>query len=202
MKLSKPKWIRTSALLAALAMVVAGLVLCRLGTPVASSTTPEAGAAAATRVQAPEPAREAEPTESAAPATEPSDLAETPGPAQQSTTEVQAPAPAPRKPAPPAAPKPKVVTRKPVPQSYLPPFQPGGYATQTTGMSGPPADVLWLSGVIQGEPKVAVLRRGEKRYYVRQGDTIDDGYTVVRISSNEVTLQRGRRTRAIRLGQY
>lgn len=202
MKLSKPKWIRTSALLAALIMVLAGLVLCRLGTPVASSTTLEAGAPAASQGRASEPADEEVPAESAAPATEPSDLVEEPGPAQQSTTEVQAPAPAPRKSAPPAAPKPRAVTRKPVPQSYLPPFQPGAYATQTTGMSGPPPDVLWLSGVIQGEPKVAVLRRGEKRFYVRQGDTIDDGYTVVRISSNEVTLERGRRTRALRLGRY
>jgi hypothetical protein len=201
MRFSKPKWIHASGLLAALVMVLAGLVLCRLGTPVASSTTPEAGAWATAQVQASEPADEEAAVESAAPATEPSGLTEEPGPAQQSTTEVQAPAPAPRKPTPPA-PKAEAVTRKPVPQSYLPPFQPGAYGTQTTGMSGPPPDVLWLSGVIQGEPKVAVLRRGEKRYYVRQGDTIDDGYTVVRISSNEVTLKRGRRTRALRLGQY
>ena len=202
MKFSKPKWIHTGALVAALVMVLAGLVLCRLGTPVASSTTPEAGAPAATQAQAPEPAGEEEPAEGAVPATEPSDSADEPSPTEQSTTQAQAPAPAPPKPAPRAAPKPKAVTRKPVPQSSLPPFQPGAYASQTAAVSGPPPNVLWLSGVIQGEPKVAVLRRGENRFYVRQGDTIDDGYTVAGISSSAVTLRRGRSTRVLRIGKY
>jgi hypothetical protein len=68
--------------------------------------------------------------------------------------------------------------------------------------SGPPPDVLWLSGVVQGEPRVAVLRRGENRYVVSEGDVFEENYRVLTISSNTISLQRGSRKRTLRVGQY
>ncbi len=215
MRFSRPNWVHTSTLLAALLMVVVGLVLCRLGTPVASSPIPDATPERTTSEQvarpvveeaasdAPAPTADEEVSDSPAPAAEESDAdAEDARATGQTTGKPPAPAPAPRKPAPAAAPKPRASARKAVPQSYLPPFQPGAYGTESAAQSGPPPDVLWLSGVIQGEPMVAVLRRGSNRFYVRQGDTIENGYTVVKISSNAVTLRRARSTRVLRLGQY
>lgn len=66
---------------------------------------------------------------------------------------------------------------------------------------GPPPGVLWLSGVVQGNPKLAVIRRGEERFLVREGDTVGGVYRVSRIASGSVTLRRGRRTLVLRIGQ-
>jgi hypothetical protein len=60
--------------------------------------------------------------------------------------------------------------------------------------------VLWLSGVINGDPKVALLRRGDSRYLVREGGTFES-YRVVRITSNSVTVQRGGSKRTLRVGK-
>jgi hypothetical protein len=68
--------------------------------------------------------------------------------------------------------------------------------------SGPPPGVLWLSGVIQGEPRVAVLRRGESRFVVKEGDIIEDRYTVSQIGTNTIALKHGSRTLTLRVGQY
>ena len=67
---------------------------------------------------------------------------------------------------------------------------------------GPPPGVLWLSGIIQGEPTLAVLRRDSNRYRVREGDTIEGSYRVIAISSASVTLQRGGSKKVLRVGQY
>jgi len=85
----------------------------------------------------------------------------------------------------------------------LPPLPPPEWAAPAGGEepSGPPPGVLWLSGVIQGDPMVALLRRGENRFLVRKGDMFE-GYEVLDISSNSVMLQRGGRTTKLRLGQY
>ena len=77
-----------------------------------------------------------------------------------------------------------------------------GAPAATEEPSGPPPGVLWLSGVIQGEQKVAVLRRGESRYVVREGETFEERYRVVTISSNSVTLERGGKNQTLRVGQY
>jgi len=61
---------------------------------------------------------------------------------------------------------------------------------------------MWLSGVIHGDPKLALLRRGENRYLIREGDTVDGKYQVIEISANSVVLQRGGRRQTLRVGQY
>jgi hypothetical protein len=62
--------------------------------------------------------------------------------------------------------------------------------------------VLWLAGVIQGDPRVALLRRGKSRFLVEEGDSFEDHYRVVSISSNCVTLERGTRKQTLRVGEY
>jgi hypothetical protein len=84
----------------------------------------------------------------------------------------------------------------------LPPLLPFGGPQLAAGTSaGSPPNVLRLSGVVGDERKVAVLRQGESRYVVREGDAISGGYRVVRISAKSVTLQRGGRKRTLGLGQ-
>jgi hypothetical protein len=68
--------------------------------------------------------------------------------------------------------------------------------------SGPPPGILWLSGVIQGGPRVAVLRRGESRFVVKEGDIIEDRYTVSQIENNSIVLKQGSRKLTLRVGQY
>jgi hypothetical protein len=55
--------------------------------------------------------------------------------------------------------------------------------------------------VVEGDPKLAVVRRGESRYLVKEGDSVEGTYRVTKINSNAVTLQRGRRSLTLRLGQ-
>ena len=110
----------------------------------------------------------------------------------EKTTEV---VPHPDKP-PPSAPK------RPT-RGSLPPFLPPLYGPGVTEEAeGPPPGVLWLSGVIQGEPRLALLRRGNNRYLVREGDTVEGKYRVGGISANSVVLLRGARRQTLRLGQY
>lgn len=115
------------------------------------------------------------------------------------------PAPKSKKPASAASkPEPRRVTRRPVAREALPPFSASLYQVGPASepVSGPPPDVLWLSGVIQGEPKVALLRRGGDRYLVKEGDVVDDRHRVLEISANSVTLQRGSRKQKLRVGEY
>ena len=70
------------------------------------------------------------------------------------------------------------------------------------GAQGPPPGVLWLAGVIHGSPKLAVIRRGQERFLVREGESVGGIYRVSRITADTVTLQRGRRTLVLRLGQF
>jgi len=133
---------------------------------------------------------------------------ETPEPAAESAPE---PAPPAADPAPPRAqtaaapaPRPAPAPARAVPAASLPPFMlapadGGGTATRPLG---PAPGVLWLSGVIQGDPTVAVLRRGENRYHVCEGDLIEGRYRVVSISNNTVVLQRGSTRQTLRVGQY
>ncbi|UCC68038.1 MAG: hypothetical protein JSV79_13160 [Armatimonadota bacterium] len=200
MKLNKRDSVRVAALLAALLMVAVGLILCRLEAPLASSTAPTP-TAPLTAWDQPTEAEAAASEEPAPPGstTDPSDQI----PAQDASAgETARPAAKPQKPVSTSARKRAAPARKAVPQAYLPPFQPGLHGAPSDGPPGPPPNVLWLSGVIQGEPKLAVLRRGGNRYLVREGDAIDGGYRVARISSHTVTLQRRGRTRVLRLGQY
>jgi hypothetical protein len=134
--------------------------------------------------------------------------------------EVQQQATAPRPAAPcEAGPKPvaKPQPSRAAPAAYasgaLPPFPSGlpplgvsptaGWSGPSAALrAGPPPSVLWLAGVIQGESKLAVLRRGESRYLVKEGDSVEGRYRVIKIAADRVALQRGRRTISLRLGQY
>lgn len=202
MRLAKPGMIRIAALFAALFMVAAGLILCRLEPPLASSAAATPTASTTAEGQ-PQPDAEEPGPQAPAPS---EDVASPSGQTSpQSTKPDETPPVVASKPQEPIAAttnKRAAPPRKAVPQAYLPPFQPGLYAAPTDGPSGPPSNVLWLSGVIQGDPKLAILRQGENRYLVREGDALDNGYRVVQISTNNVTLNRRGKNRVLRLGQY
>jgi hypothetical protein len=76
-------------------------------------------------------------------------------------------------------------------------FQPeGGPASATGSASGvitptPAAPVdapLRLTGVIYGDPSMAIIRKGDKRYFVRPGDPVGNRYVVQTISHRRVVL--------------
>lgn len=85
----------------------------------------------------------------------------------------------------------------------LPPFPAPDAIALTPGQAAlirPAPNVLWLSGVINGNPKVALLRHGDSRYFVKEGGTFES-YRVVKIASNSVTIQRGGSKRTLRVGK-
>ena len=81
-------------------------------------------------------------------------------------------------------------------------FQPGGAAAgmgpsgggQAPGVIQPdavkqPVDPpLRLTGVIYGNPSMAIIRKGDKRYFVRPGDPVGNRYVVQTISHRRVVL--------------
>ena len=54
------------------------------------------------------------------------------------------------------------------------------------GQAAVPA--LRLAGVVAGQPTIAVIREGDRRYYARVGDRVGDRYRVQAISPREVVL--------------
>ncbi len=206
MKLKKSDWPKIAALSAALLMVAVGAVLSRVTVGQEASAAQENGAAALPREAEsvassaaksdalPAPSAEAgqdlgaRPVASASTQQRDTPSADMSDPARSASQAAKKPAPA----------------RKSRPSYSLPPLPPPDWDTVKSAQEplGPPPGVLWLSGVIQGEPKVAVLRRGENRYLVREGDTIEDRYTVQQIGSNSITLKRGSRKLTLRVGQY
>ncbi len=203
MKLSKQRPRRAAALLAALSMVAAGIVLCRFGHPVQSATAPVDLAPARPQDTVAQSAQAGSASEDSIPALQSPKIpaaSSQPGAVPNSAA---APRPAEHASAATAVPaKRRAPTAQPVASTYLPPFQPTLAGDLNDGPIEPPPSVLWLSGVIQGEPKLAILRRGENRYLVRESDTLDSGYRVAQIASDRVTLRRGGRTRVLRIGQY
>lgn len=195
MKLRKQDLAKIVGFSAALAMLAVGIVVtCAeqpatpqpLAAEAAVAETPPA--LAADQPSEPEPAQPEPPEPAAEPAPEPA-----PPPASAQTAAASAPRPAPRP-----------ALARAVSAEYLPPFMlpsadGGGTATRPLG---PPPGVLWLSGVIQGDPTVAVLRRGENRYHVCEGDLIEGRYRVISISNNSVVLRRGSTPQTLRVGQY
>jgi len=69
----------------------------------------------------------------------------------------------------------------------LPPLPPPG------GMGPLPPEavpeVLRLTGLIHGKKSLAILRKGETRYFVSRGDKVEDAYLVAYIGANSVTLK-------------
>lgn len=102
----------------------------------------------------------------------------------------------------PTGPTPVVARRKVGSRGPLPPLLPPLYGPELAASTPipPPPEVLKLSGVVGGEHKLAVLRRGDSRFMARQGDTIAGGYHVLKITAQSVTLQRGGHRRTLRLG--
>ena len=82
---------------------------------------------------------------------------------------------------------------------HLPPL---GVPATSGSASLPQSAVLRLAGVIKGEDAtLALLRRGDKRYLVREGDTVEGVYRVTKITDNTVVLRRRSRTQTLRLSQ-
>jgi type IV pilus biogenesis protein PilP len=82
------------------------------------------------------------------------------------------------------------------------PPKPAAGATAPAGAKGKakPADEIKLVGVIQGQGKelLAAIRRGNRRYYAKQGDTVA-GYTVVHVQASQVVLAKGAETMTLLL---
>ena len=58
-----------------------------------------------------------------------------------------------------------------------------------------------MSGIIVGNPSMAVLRVGDQHYVVREGYRLDSNIVVQTIDQSSVTLRDGRGTYTLRLGQ-
>jgi len=80
------------------------------------------------------------------------------------------------------------------PPLSAPPMPLEAYPSSTGG-------VLRISGIVLGTPSIAVLRRGESHYVVREGDWLEGQLRVQGISRSTVTLQEGKKTYVLRLGQ-
>jgi len=198
MKLRKKDLAKIVGFSAALVMLAVGIVV----TCAEQSATPQPPAAEAAVAETPPTLAADQPSEPAAePAVEAAPEPESPEPAAE-----PAPPPVPAQTAAASAPRPapRPAPARAVPAASLPPFMlpstdGGGTATRPLG---PAPGVLWLSGVIQGDPTVAVLRRGENRYHVCEGDLIEGRYRVISISNNTAVLQRGSTRQTLRVGQY
>ncbi len=204
MKMKRLALPKIAALSAAFVMVAAGLVLSRVtGAPEAAAAQDEAPASvSAAPTHAEENAAVSESLELGVADAEADSDDSIPGPGGAPRAAEAKPLPTGGS-VPPASARPKQTTA-PARTRSLPPLPPPNWGAATVSQlpSGPPPDVLWLSGVVQGEPRVAVLRRGENRYVVSEGDVFEENYRVLTISSNTISLQRGSRKRTLRVGQY
>lgn len=85
-------------------------------------------------------------------------------------------------------------THNPFQARALPGTQPGRAARAGPGAEprpGPrPTEEMKLVGVVQGRDPLAVIRRGERRHYVKAGDRVAS-YTVAEISSHQAVLTKG-----------
>jgi hypothetical protein len=83
------------------------------------------------------------------------------------------------------------------PLSVLVPGGPGG----PQPVPGMPAffqqEKLRLTGIIHGDPAIAILRKGERRFIVREGDPVGARYIVTEISGRRVVLGAGEHDRVI-----
>lgn len=61
-----------------------------------------------------------------------------------------------------------------------------------------PGQELKLAGIVQGKSPLAVIRRGERRYYVRVGSEVS-GYRLAEIRSDRVVLTKGAQSVTLRL---
>lgn len=94
---------------------------------------------------------------------------------------------------------PPAISLPPFPNIFGPvkPVDPTGSSTVAT--PAPAQDPLVLTGIIQGDPPVAVFRRAEKRFIVKPGDEFA-GYQVTEIAAQRVALARGSKHHSLSLG--
>jgi len=50
---------------------------------------------------------------------------------------------------------------------------------------------LRLTGIISGTRPMAVLRQGDRRYFLRSGDALPGGWRIVQIEARGVTVAKG-----------
>lgn len=79
----------------------------------------------------------------------------------------------------------------------LPPLVGVGVGTGTVSSHD---TVLALTGIILGPPTLAVLRRGEDHFIVKQGDQLPGRFRVQAITRTSVTLRDGKQEFVLRLG--
>ena len=116
------------------------------------------------------------------------------------------PAAAPQTSPPPMFTSPRVAPLPPIQPVSLELFRPGGQEpmpgviSPTPAASGPPAEPpLRLTGVIYGDPSIAIIRKGDKRYFVRPGDPVGNRYVVQSISHRQVVLASNQGTLSLEL---
>ena len=84
------------------------------------------------------------------------------------------------------------------PAAPTPPGQPPGQAAPPP--TAPPQEPLALLGIITGNPTVAVIRSGEKRYIVKPGDRVGANYVVRSIGAGRVVLSSPQGQLTLKLG--
>ncbi len=92
----------------------------------------------------------------------------------------------------------------PLPAVGLAPLAPGvparsGLAPMPVALAAP----LWtVTGILQsGSEQVAILRNGDVRLFVKQGDTVDGQFQVARVTRSAVLLRRGSANYTLGLGE-
>jgi hypothetical protein len=74
-------------------------------------------------------------------------------------------------------------------QLFGPPDEPSAPGVITPAPEPTPAEApLRLTGVIYGDPSMAIIRKGDKRYFVRPGDPVGNRYMVQSIARRQVVL--------------
>jgi hypothetical protein len=78
---------------------------------------------------------------------------------------------------------------------------PGQPVTGTPPLpEGSEGSKLTLSGVVEGKPTVAILRQDDKRFFVKVGDQVGDGYRVQSIRGQQVVLVSAQGKLVLRMG--
>ena len=80
--------------------------------------------------------------------------------------------------------------------------QPAGFAPRFSTMQAQslqPTEQFWLTGVVEGDIPLAVIRKGDAHYFVRQGEILPEGWQVSKIGSQSATLTKGKQRLTLQL---
>jgi len=86
--------------------------------------------------------------------------------------------------------------QQPAAPSTPSPLTPAG-ATDLPPLRG---DTLHVTGIVVGNPSIAVLRFQDEHYVIREGDVLNGGLRVQTIAASQVTLRDSQNTYILRLG--